>query len=36
MVEVGSDTPIALGQTLTFRANPANIHLFDRETDLAI
>ncbi len=36
MVEVGSDTPIAMGQTLTFRANASNIHLFDRETDLAL
>jgi len=36
MVEVESDTPIALGQTLTFRVDPDRIHLFDRKTEQAL
>ena len=36
MVELASDTPVALGQTLTFAVNHAGLHLFDRKTDKAI
>lgn len=36
MVELNSETPVALGQTLTFAANPRGIHLFDRESEVAI
>ncbi len=36
MVELGSDTPIALGQKLTFKVNPTGVHLFDRETETAL
>jgi multiple sugar transport system ATP-binding protein len=36
MVELGSDTPVALGQTLKFSVNPAGIHLFDRESEVAL
>ena len=36
MVELGSDTPVALGQTLTFAINPNGVHLFDRKTEAAI
>jgi multiple sugar transport system ATP-binding protein len=36
MVELGSDTPVALGQTLKFAVNPAGIHLFDREREVAL
>jgi multiple sugar transport system ATP-binding protein len=36
MVELGSDTPVALGQTLKFAVNPAGIHLFDRESEAAL
>ncbi len=36
MVEVNSETPVALGQTLTFAANSDGIHLFDRKSEVAI
>lgn len=36
VVEVNSQTPIALGQTLTFAANSAGVHLFDRHSEVAI
>ncbi len=36
MVEVNSDAPVALGQTLTFAVNPEGVHLFDQETEVAI
>lgn len=36
MVEVNSETPVALGQTLTFAANSSGVHLFDRESEVAI
>ncbi|QBF34201.1 ABC transporter ATP-binding protein [Thalassococcus sp. S3] len=36
MVELKSDTPIALGETLTFAVNPEGVHLFDRKTEAAI
>ncbi|MEL7117368.1 MAG: ATP-binding cassette domain-containing protein, partial [Pseudomonadota bacterium] len=36
MVEVQSETPVALGQTLRFSVNPNGIHLFDRKTEKAI
>ena len=32
-VEVNSETPMALGETLTFAVNPARVHLFDRESE---
>ncbi|MEO0945795.1 MAG: sn-glycerol-3-phosphate ABC transporter ATP-binding protein UgpC [Pseudomonadota bacterium] len=35
-VEVASDTPMALGETLTFSVDPQRVHLFDRETEVAI
>ena len=35
-VEVNSETPMALGETLTFRANPERIHVFDKKTEQAI
>jgi len=35
-VEVKSETPLALGQTLTFAVNPDRIHLFDRESEAAL
>ncbi len=35
-VEVNSETPMALGQTLTFAVNPDRVHLFDRTTERAI
>ena len=35
-VELKSDTPIALGETLRFAANAQAIHLFDRETEEAL
>ncbi len=35
-VEVNSETPMALGETLTFRANPERIHIFDQKTENAI
>ncbi|WP_372573419.1 ABC transporter ATP-binding protein [Ruegeria jejuensis] len=36
MVEVNSETPVALGQTLTFAVNPNGVHLFDRHSEVAI
>lgn len=36
MVEVNSETPVALGQTLTFAVNPNGVHLFDRQNEAAI
>jgi multiple sugar transport system ATP-binding protein len=36
MVEMSSDTPVGLGKTLTFEANPSGIHLFDRATEVAL
>jgi len=35
-VEVASDTPMALGETLTFAVNPDRVHLFDRDSEIAI
>ena len=35
-VEVNSETPMALGETLTFAVNPERVHLFDRETEVAL
>ena len=35
-VEVASDTPMALGETLNFSVNPDRVHLFDRESEFAI
>ena len=35
-VEVKSETPLALGQTLTFAVDPNRIHLFDRESEAAL
>ena len=35
-VEVNSETPMALGKTLMFRANPERIHMFDQKTEEAI
>lgn len=35
-VELKSDTPIALGEQLRFAANTDAIHLFDRETEVAL
>ncbi|MDA9865469.1 ABC transporter ATP-binding protein [bacterium] len=36
MVEVNSQTPVALGQTLTFAVNATGVHLFDRQTEVAL
>ncbi|WP_108837199.1 ABC transporter ATP-binding protein [Tateyamaria sp. Alg231-49] len=36
MVEVNSQTPVALGQTLTFAIDPGGVHLFDRNTEVAL
>ncbi|WP_299546352.1 sn-glycerol-3-phosphate ABC transporter ATP-binding protein UgpC [uncultured Tateyamaria sp.] len=36
MVEVNSETPVALGQTLTFAINQRGVHLFDRKTEIAL
>lgn len=36
MVEVNSETPVALGQTMKFAVNPSGMHLFDRKTEVAI
>ena len=36
MVELNSETPVALGQTLTFAVSPSGIHLFDRQSEAAI
>ena len=35
-VEVKSETPMALGETLTFAVNPRRIHLFDTKTEAAL
>lgn len=35
-VELKSETPIALGETLRFAVRPEGIHLFDRETEGAL
>ena len=35
-VELKSETPIALGETLRFAFQPENIHLFDTKTDQAL
>ncbi len=35
-VEIKSETPIALGETLRFAARPEGLHLFDPETERAI
>ncbi|MEO0542631.1 MAG: ABC transporter ATP-binding protein [Pseudomonadota bacterium] len=35
-VEVNSETPMSLGETLTFKVNPERIHVFDRNTEQAI
>lgn len=35
-VEVNSETPLALGETLTFAVNPDRVHLFDRATEIAL
>ena len=34
VVELKSETPIPLGETLRFRVNPQGIHLFDTESEL--
>ena len=36
MVELNSETPVALGQTLNFTVNPNGVHLFDRESEEAL
>ncbi|MBY5935608.1 sn-glycerol-3-phosphate ABC transporter ATP-binding protein UgpC [Tateyamaria omphalii] len=36
MVEVNSESPVALGQTLTFAVNQRGVHLFDRTTENAL
>ncbi|MEO9515641.1 MAG: sn-glycerol-3-phosphate ABC transporter ATP-binding protein UgpC [Paracoccaceae bacterium] len=36
MVEVNSETPVGLGQTLTFSVNPNGIHLFDHTSEAAL
>lgn len=35
-VEVKSETPMALGQALTFAVTPERLHVFDRETEAAL
>ncbi|MYA90029.1 MAG: TOBE domain-containing protein, partial [Boseongicola sp. SB0662_bin_57] len=35
-VELKSETPIALGETLRFAIRPEGIHLFDRESTAAL
>jgi multiple sugar transport system ATP-binding protein len=35
-VEVNSETPLALGEALTFAVNPDRVHLFDRATEIAL
>ncbi len=35
-VELASETPMALGETLTFAVNPDRVHLFDRTSEVAI
>ncbi len=36
MVEINSETPVALGQTLIFAVNSGGIHLFDRASEVAL
>jgi multiple sugar transport system ATP-binding protein len=36
MVELNSETPVALGQTLKFAVNPSGMHLFDRDRETTI
>jgi multiple sugar transport system ATP-binding protein len=36
MVEMNSETPVALGQTLRFAINPTGVHLFDRTSEVAL
>jgi multiple sugar transport system ATP-binding protein len=36
MVELASDTPVALGQTLKFAVNSDGVHLFDSDTEAAL
>jgi multiple sugar transport system ATP-binding protein len=36
MVEVNSETPVALGQRLTFSVNSSAVHLFDRDSEAAL
>ncbi len=36
VVELKSETPIALGETLKFSVNPDAIHLFDHQSEIAI
>ncbi len=36
MVELNSENPVSLGQTLNFSVNPKGIHLFDRKEENAI
>ncbi len=36
VVELKSETPIPLGETLRFAVNPAGIHLFDKSSEIAI
>ena len=35
-VELKSETPIALGETLRFAVRPEGVHLFDRRTEMAL
>jgi multiple sugar transport system ATP-binding protein len=35
-VEVNSETPMAMGQTLTFAVNPDRVHLFDHDSEVAL
>ena len=35
-VEINSETPMALGETLIFEVNPARVHLFDHESETAL
>ena len=36
MVELNSETPVGLGETMTFAVNPNGVHLFDRKSEVAI
>ncbi|WP_425041599.1 ABC transporter ATP-binding protein [Primorskyibacter sp. S187A] len=36
MVELNSETPVALGQSLTFAVNSNGVHLFDRQSEVAL
>lgn len=35
-VEINSETPMALGQSLVFEVNPERVHLFDRKSEAAL